>query len=46
MIVICIGPVCIPLHLVLAFLLSLAHRYGWLKWIKTEWVTFGYWRAR
>lgn len=32
--VLCIGPVCIPLNLLLPFLLGLAHRYGWLQWVK------------
>ncbi|WIA18285.1 hypothetical protein OEZ85_009751 [Tetradesmus obliquus] len=42
--VICIGPVCIPLNLLLPFLLGIAHRYGWLKWFKREWVTLAWWR--
>jgi len=42
----CIGPVCIPLNLLLPFLVGLAHQYGWLKWFKREWVTLRYWRER
>jgi hypothetical protein len=35
--VLCIGPVCIPLNVLLPFLLGVAHHYGWLKWVK-RWV--------
>lgn len=28
--IICLGPICVPAHLLLAFLLSIAHRYGWV----------------
>lgn len=42
----CIGPCCIPLHALFAFLLAMAHQRGWLLWIKREWLTFGYWRSR
>eukprot|EP01024_Parvocaulis_polyphysoides_P038746 TRINITY_DN34921_c0_g1_i5.p3 TRINITY_DN34921_c0_g1~~TRINITY_DN34921_c0_g1_i5.p3 ORF type:complete len:100 (+),score=1.20 TRINITY_DN34921_c0_g1_i5:158-457(+) len=41
--VICIGPCCIPLHLLLPFLIGVLHRYGFFKWFKQEWVTFQYW---
>ncbi len=40
---ICLGPVCIPLHLLLPFLIGLAHQYGYLKWFKREWVTLRFW---
>lgn len=40
---ICIGPVCIPMNLLLPFLIGVLHRYGWFKWFKAEWVTFRYW---
>lgn len=43
--VICIGPVCIPLNMFLPFVLGVLHRYGYLNWIKREWVTFTFWRA-
>lgn len=43
---ICIGPVCIPLNLFLPFVLGLLHQYGYLKWIKKEWVTVRYWVQR
>lgn len=46
MVVLCLGPVCIPLHLLLPFLLGLAHKYGYLQWVKREWVTFRFWRER
>ncbi|PNH02301.1 hypothetical protein TSOC_011732 [Tetrabaena socialis] len=41
--VICLGPVCVPLHLLLPFLVGLLHQYGYLKWFKKEWVTFRFW---
>ncbi len=34
---ICIGGVCVPGHMILAFLLGLAHKIGLLTWIKAEW---------
>ena len=43
---ICIGPVCIPLNLLLPFLVGVLHRYGFFRWFKAEWVTFRYWRNR
>lgn len=43
---ICLGPVCIPLHLLLPFLLGLAHQYGLLTWMKREWVTWRFWRNK
>lgn len=43
---ICIGPVCIPLNLLLSFLVGVLHRYGFFRWFKAEWVTFRYWRNR
>lgn len=43
---ICIGPVCVPLNLFLPFLLGILHRYGYLTWVKKEWVTWRYWRQR
>ncbi|KAI3429646.1 hypothetical protein D9Q98_005732 [Chlorella vulgaris] len=44
--IICVGPVCIPLHLLLPFLITLAHQRGYLKWFKREWVTFPWWRQQ
>ena len=35
---ICIGPVCVPLHLFLPFILGVLHQYGFFKWVKKEWV--------
>ncbi len=43
---ICLGPVCIPLNLLVPFLVGLLHRYGYLKWFKQEWVTLRYWQRR
>jgi hypothetical protein len=31
---ICLGPVCVPLHLLLPFLITLAHQRGYLTWFK------------
>ena len=36
---ICIGGVCVPLNLLIPFLIGLMHRYGYLQWFKQEWVT-------
>lgn len=43
---ICIGGVCIPLNLLLPFLVGLLHRYGWLQGFKQEYVTLRYWQKR
>ena len=43
--IICLGPVCVPLHLLIPFLLAWAHQRGWLTWIKREWVTLAWWTA-
>jgi hypothetical protein len=43
---ICLGPVCVPLHLLLPFLLTLAHQRGYLRWIKSEWLRFSFWREK
>ena len=36
---ICIGGVCVPLNLLLPFLVGVLHRYGWFNWFQQEWVT-------
>ena len=41
----CLGPVCVPVNLLLPFLVGVAHRAGWLSWFKREWVTMRYWRS-
>jgi len=46
MVVFCFGPICVPAHLILAALLGFLHSYGYLTWIKTEWVTYRYWIGR
>ena len=33
---ICLGPVCVPLHLLLPFLVALAHQHGYLTWFKVK----------
>lgn len=44
--VVCYQPqVCVPLHLLLPFLVALAHRHGYLQWFKREWVTLAFWLA-
>lgn len=44
--VLCFGPVCIPLNLLLPFLLGIAHHYGLLRWLKQEWLTLRHWRQQ
>lgn len=41
--IICLGPVCVPVHLLLAFLVGLAHQHGYMKWFKREWVMYSWW---
>jgi hypothetical protein len=33
---ICLGPVCVPLHLLLPFLVALAHQHGYMTWFKVR----------
>jgi len=40
MVVICLGPCCIPLHAILPFLLGMAHQRGHLQWVRKEWFTW------
>ena len=40
MVVICLGPCCIPLHALLPFLVGMAHQRGYLKWVRKEWFTW------
>mmetsp|Transcript_9204 Transcript_9204/g.12481 ORF Transcript_9204/g.12481 Transcript_9204/m.12481 type:complete len:84 (+) Transcript_9204:282-533(+) len=42
--IICLGPVCVPLWGVLPFLVGMLHRAGWFQWFKQEWVTFRWWK--
>lgn len=44
--IVCIGGCCVPVHLLLAFLVAAAHRHGYLTWIKEEWVTIRFWRQQ
>ncbi|PSC67558.1 hypothetical protein C2E20_8774 [Micractinium conductrix] len=44
--IICLGPVCVPVHLLLAFLVGLAHQHGYLKWFKREWVMWSFWKQQ
>ncbi|PRW60800.1 outer membrane lipo -sorting [Chlorella sorokiniana] len=44
--IICLGPVCVPLHLLLPFLVALAHQHGYLTWFRREWVMWRWWKAR
>ena len=42
--IICIGGCCVPVHLLLAFLVAAAHRHGYLTWFREDWVKFQWWR--
>jgi hypothetical protein len=44
--IICIGGCCVPVHLLLAFLVAAAHRHGYLTWFKEDWVRYGWWRSQ
>ena len=33
------------MHLLLPFLVALAHRHGYIQWFKREWVTLEFWLA-
>ncbi|CAL8462188.1 g1719 [Coccomyxa elongata] len=43
---ICFGGVCVPVNLLLPFLIGVLHRYGFFQWFKPEWVTVRYWQQR
>lgn len=43
--VFCCGGVCVPLNLLLPFLVALCHRAGWLQWFNKDWVTFRWWKS-
>ncbi|BDA46051.1 hypothetical protein COCOBI_08-1430 [Coccomyxa sp. Obi] len=43
---ICFGGVCVPVNLLLPFLIGVLHRYGFFRWFKPEWVTVRYWQQR
>lgn len=44
--IICLGGVCVPVHLLIPFLLAWAHSRGWLRWVNKEWATVRYWKAK
>ncbi|KAK3234492.1 hypothetical protein CYMTET_55248 [Cymbomonas tetramitiformis] len=44
--IICIGPVCIPLWGLLPFLVSIAHGRGYLQWFRQEWVSYRFWKKK
>ena len=46
MVVICIGPCCVPLHALLPFLGGWAQRRGYLRWVKQEWFTYRWLKPR
>jgi hypothetical protein len=46
MVVICIGPCCVPLHALLPFLVGWAHRRGYLRWVRQEWFTYRWLKPR
>ena len=37
---ICLGPVCVPLTALIPFLIGLAHKRGWLKWVNPNWFSW------
>lgn len=37
---------CVPVHLLLAFLVGVANQHGYLRWFKREWVMFSWWRQQ
>jgi len=43
---ICLGGVCVPLNLLIPFLVGMLHRYGYLKWFRQEWVRISYWKKQ
>lgn len=43
---ICLWGVCIPVHLLLPFLVALAHQHGFLLWLRREWFTLAWWKQR
>ena len=34
---------CVPLHMLLPFVLAWLHRKGYFMWFKEEWVTYRWW---
>mmetsp|Transcript_36016 Transcript_36016/g.60690 ORF Transcript_36016/g.60690 Transcript_36016/m.60690 type:complete len:101 (-) Transcript_36016:395-697(-) len=44
--IVCLGPVCIPLWGVLPLLLGWFHNMGWFKWVKAEWVNYRWWKQK
>ena len=36
-ITVCLGGVCVPLHLLLPFLVVLLHQRGYFKWVNPDW---------
>jgi hypothetical protein len=46
MVVICLGPCCVPLHALLPFLIGMAHQRGYLRSIKKEWFTWRWLKPR
>lgn len=46
MVVICLGPCCVPLHALVPFLIGMAHQRGYLRSIKKEWFTWRWLKPR
>ena len=46
MVVICLGPVCVPVSALVPFLIVQAHQRGWLKWVDPNWFKWRWWRQK
>ena len=46
MVVICMGPCCVPMSAFVPFCVGILHRYGFLKWVKQEWFTWRWLKPR
>ena len=46
MVVICLGPVCVPMSAFVPFCVGMLHQYGYLKWVKQEWFTWRWLKPR
>jgi len=42
----CFGGVCVPLNMLVPFIVGILHRYGYLRWIKPQWFTVRFWQNK
>ncbi|CAL5227854.1 g10887 [Coccomyxa viridis] len=42
----CFGGVCVPLNMLVPFIVGILHKYGYLKWIKPQWFTLRFWQNK